>query len=85
MIWVWVFLAIAVVGLVVMISYGVWLFHKAADVYSEIKMLGQRGREIQALVEQLELSPTTTTGERATPARRAQGEEPASKDLATTG
>lgn len=60
MIWVWVFLAIAVAGLIVMISYGVWLFHKAADVYSEIRMLGKRGQEIQALLEQLELNPRVT-------------------------
>lgn len=57
MIWVWVFVAIAVVGLIVMISYGVWLFHKAADIYAELKMLGKRGEEIQALLNQLELNP----------------------------
>lgn len=54
MIWFWVFLAIAVAGLIVMISYGVWLVHKAADIYAEIKMLGKRGEELQALLNQLE-------------------------------
>ena len=58
MVWAWVFLAIGVAGLVVAISYGVWLLHKAADVYAEIKMLSKRGEEISDLLNQLELNPT---------------------------
>ncbi|MBO1029907.1 hypothetical protein IPV09_00980 [Tessaracoccus sp. SD287] len=57
MIWVWVFLAIAVAGLVVMVSYGVWLFHKAGDIYAEVTMLGRRAEELHALLGQLELNP----------------------------
>ena len=62
MIWVWVFLAIAVVGVIVMVSYGVWLVHKAADIYAEVKMLGRRAQEFQALLNQLELNPQTSYG-----------------------
>lgn len=51
--WVWIFLGIAVIALVTMVSYGVWLFHKAADVYAEVKMLGRRGEELAALLAQL--------------------------------
>ncbi|MGA4507688.1 hypothetical protein ACQB6R_08240 [Propionibacteriaceae bacterium G1746] len=61
MIWVWVFLAIAVAGLITMISYAVWLFHKAGDVYAEVKMLGRRGEELTALLGQLDLDPLTSS------------------------
>ena len=36
MIWVIVFAGIALAGLVMLISYAVWLAHKAADVWSEV-------------------------------------------------
>lgn len=72
MLWVWVFLAIAVAGLVTMISYGVWLFHKAADVYAELKMLGKRGEELLDLLDQLELDPATRTADTSAVVTRAQ-------------
>lgn len=37
MVWVWVFLSIAVGGLVAAVSYAVWLWHKAADLFSELE------------------------------------------------
>jgi len=60
MIWVLVFGAIALAGLITTISYGVWLWHKASDLFSELEMLGTRLEELGALLEQLqppELSP----------------------------
>jgi hypothetical protein len=60
MIWVLVFGAIALAGLITAISYGVWLWHKASDLFSELEMLGTRLEELGALLEQLqppELSP----------------------------
>jgi hypothetical protein len=55
MVWVFVFGAIALAGLVMLISYAVWLAHKAADLYSEIEMLGTRASELAALLERIEL------------------------------
>lgn len=55
MVWVLVFGGIALAGLVMLIGYLVWLAHKAADLFSEIEMLGTRAEELAALVEQLEL------------------------------
>ena len=57
MTWVWIFLGIAVIGFISMVCWAVWLFHKAADVYSEIQMLGKRGQEIADLLSQLNLEP----------------------------
>ncbi|WP_203566673.1 hypothetical protein [Aestuariimicrobium ganziense] len=54
MVWVFIFLGIAVGGLIMVISYAVWLAHKAADLGSEIEMLGKRAEELQELLAQLE-------------------------------
>ncbi len=53
MVWVLVFGGIALAGLVTVASYGVWLWHKASDVFSELEMLGTRASELAALVERL--------------------------------
>lgn len=58
--WVWIFGGIALGGLIMLISYGVWLAHKASDLYSELKMLGRRGEELAALLEGLNLDPSST-------------------------
>ena len=55
MVWVLVFVGIAVFGVVWLIAWVVWLAHKASDVFSEVKMLGERGEELAALVEQVAL------------------------------
>jgi len=54
MIWVLVFGAIALAGLITVISYGVWLWHKASDLFSELEMLGKRLEELGALLEQIQ-------------------------------
>ncbi|MDR3069733.1 MAG: hypothetical protein LBU38_01820 [Propionibacteriaceae bacterium] len=56
MIWVWVFLGIALAGLVMLVSFAVWLAHKAADIFSELQMLGDRAAEMAELVSKLELA-----------------------------
>ena len=43
MLWVIIFAAIAVAGLVLLVCYGVWLAHKTADVLSEVTVLAERG------------------------------------------
>jgi hypothetical protein len=50
MIWVLVFAGIALGGLIMVISYGVWLWHKASDLFSELEMLGRRGEELADLL-----------------------------------
>jgi hypothetical protein len=57
MLWVLIFAAIAVAGLIVAISYGVWLWHKASDLFSEVEMLGQRVDELAGLLSQIEPTP----------------------------
>ena len=53
MVWVLVFVGIALAGLVMVASYGVWLWHKASDLFSELEMLGKRAEELAALLEQV--------------------------------
>ena len=53
MVWVFVFGGIALAGLVMVASYGVWLWHKASDLFSEFEMLGKRAEELVALLEQV--------------------------------
>lgn len=55
MMWVWIFAAIAVAGLVTVVSYGVWLVHKASDLFSELRMLGTRAGELADLVSRVQL------------------------------
>jgi hypothetical protein len=55
MIWVIVFVGIALAGLVMLISYAVWLAHKAADVWSEVDMLAVRANELAQLLAQIEV------------------------------
>ncbi len=55
MVWVLVFGGIALAGLAMVIGYAVWLAHKAADLFSELEMLGTRAQELAALLERIEL------------------------------
>jgi len=60
MIWVLVFGGIAIAGLVMVASYGLWLWHKLSDLLSEFEMLGKRAEEFTALLQQLQ--PELTVG-----------------------
>ena len=51
--WVLLFGAIALGGLIMLVSYAVWLGHKAADLFSELEMLGQRVSELADLLGQI--------------------------------
>ncbi len=57
MIWVVVFGAIALAGLVVIVSYGVWLAHRVADVASELAVLGAQAGQLGELLAQVEVPP----------------------------
>lgn len=53
MIWVLVFVGIAVAGLAMVVSYAVWLLHKASDVLSEVRVLFDRGDQLATLLGQI--------------------------------
>ncbi|WP_375426191.1 hypothetical protein [uncultured Friedmanniella sp.] len=54
MLWVWVFVAIAVGGLVMLISYAVWLAHKTADLLSEVGVLADQAGQLGDLLAQIQ-------------------------------
>jgi hypothetical protein len=54
MIWVLVFGLIALGGLIMVISYAVWLWHKLSDLFSELEMLGKRAEEFAALLARID-------------------------------
>jgi hypothetical protein len=53
LIWVIVFAGIGLAGLIMLISYAVWLAHKASDLFSELDMLATRAGELADLVGQI--------------------------------
>ncbi len=61
MIWVLVFGLIALAGVIMLVSYAVWLAHKAADLFSELEMLGRRAEELADLLSQIEPTPRGDT------------------------
>lgn len=54
MLWVLVFGGIALAGVVMLVCYGVWLAHKAADVVSEVAVLADRLGQLGELVAQIQ-------------------------------
>ncbi len=50
MVWVLVFGGIALAGLIMVVSYGIWLWHKASDLFSELEMVAKRGEELAELL-----------------------------------
>ena len=56
MIWVLIFGGVALAGAVTVVSYAVWLAHKASDLYSEVRMLGRRAEEAGELLGRIQLS-----------------------------
>ncbi len=61
MVWVFVFGGIALAGVITLICYAVWLAHKAADLFSEIEMLGTRASELAALIDGIGHLPSSAT------------------------
>jgi hypothetical protein len=55
MVWVIVFGGIAFAGLVMLISYAVWLAHKASDVWSEVNVLAGRADQLAQLIGQIQV------------------------------
>jgi hypothetical protein len=66
MLWVLVVAALAVLGLVVVASYTVWLAHKLSDVWAEIRVLTERSARLFELLAQIGAPPPAardTSGE----------------------
>lgn len=55
MIWVFLFVGIALAGLVMVVGYAVWLFHKASDVMGEVRVLADRGGQLAALAGEIQV------------------------------
>jgi hypothetical protein len=53
MIWVIVFVGIGLAGLLMLISYAVWLAHKTSDLFSELDMIAVRAGELADLLGQI--------------------------------
>ena len=54
MLWVLIFGSIALAGLIVMVLYAVWLWHKASDLWYELTIVFRQGEEFANLVGQIE-------------------------------
>jgi hypothetical protein len=55
MIWVIVFAGIGLAGVIMLVSYAVWLAHKASDLFSELDVLAVRAGQLADLVGQIRL------------------------------
>lgn len=53
--WVVIFASIAVAGVIMLVSYGVWLAHKASDVMSEVDVLADRAGQIADLLGEIKI------------------------------
>lgn len=54
MLWVILFAAIALAGVVMAVCYVVWLWHKASDVMSEVTVLAERGAQLADLLSRIQ-------------------------------
>ncbi|PIE21403.1 MAG: hypothetical protein CSA64_02265 [Arachnia propionica] len=57
MLWIWIFAAIGLIGLIVVVGYAVWLFHQAGDIASELQQLRNRTAEATDLLARIEFVP----------------------------
>jgi hypothetical protein len=62
MLWVVLFLVIALAGLAMLVGYAVWLAHKTADVFSELRVLGKHSDQLAELLAQIRV-PGSLPGE----------------------
>jgi hypothetical protein len=60
--WVIVFVAIAVAGLVMVVCYALWLAHKSADLWSEVVVLTDRAGQLAELMGQIQPPPVGAAG-----------------------
>ena len=74
MIWVLVFGGIAVAGLAMVVSYAVWLIHKASDVMSEVRVLFDYGDQLATLVGQIQVPQLDAFGDDVDSERMVRGD-----------
>jgi len=60
--WVVLFLVLAVAAVAVLVGYLVWLMHKAADVLSELGQLADRAGQLADLLSQVGSPPAPGPG-----------------------
>ena len=65
MLWVVVFLIIALAGLAVLVGYAVWLAHKTADLLSELGVLADQAGQLGRLLGEIQV-PAAGPGVRGT-------------------
>ena len=53
MLWVIVFAGLAVVGLITVLCYGIWLVHKTSDLLAELRMLAHTGEQLAELAGEI--------------------------------
>ncbi len=70
MIWVVVFGGIALAGLVMLVTYAVWLVHKASDVFAELGVLADRGGQLAEIAARIEVPEPAERPTPPLPARR---------------
>lgn len=79
MIWIIVFAAIGVAGLLMLAAYAIWLAHKTSDLYAELKVLSDRGGQLAQVASQIQVP------ERGTDPTLARTRPAAEKDPTVTG
>ena len=79
MLWVVLFLVLALGALAVLVAYVVWLAHKTADVLSELQVLGEQASRFADLLGQLSPAPPSP-GSGVGPGT-ASGPRPARRDV----
>ena len=53
--WPWIFIGIAVGGLVMLVCFVVWLAHKASDLFAELRVLGERAGQGAELLSRIQI------------------------------
>jgi hypothetical protein len=53
--WVIIFAAIALAGVIMVVCYAVWLAHKTSDVLSEVTVLASQGEQLADLLGQIQV------------------------------
>lgn len=71
MIWIWVYLGIALAGLVMLACFAIWLWRKAVALLAEAGVLMERADELFGLLDQIQLPDPTPEDEVGATRRRA--------------
>lgn len=53
--WPWIFIGIAVGGLVMLVCFAVWLAHKASDLFAELRVVAERAGQGAELLSHIRI------------------------------